>query len=245
MPYDPNYPPPNAEIESAPLRSQFNGLKSLIDAVPTLNAAQVNATNTLPPGSPAEAAVGVTGSVLAFTFGIPNGAAGPMGPQGPEGPMGPSGGPPGPEGPMGPPGPQGAQGPEGPQGPSGGPPGPEGPPGVQGPVGPEGPMGPPGPQGVQGPEGPQGPSGGPPGPEGPVGPQGPQGVQGPDGGQGPQGDPGPQGPPGEVTQNDLAMAIQGTSDNSNAVPTLDTPFADPDAEALRLRLNELIGTLRR
>jgi hypothetical protein len=48
-----------------------------------------------------------------------------------------------------------------------------------------------------------------------------------------------------VTQNDLAMAIQGTSNNSNAVPTLDTPFADPDAEALRVRLNELISALRR
>ena len=218
--FDPNYPPTNAEIESAPLRSQFNGLKALIDAVPTLNAAQVNSTTTLQPGSPAEAAVGVTGNTLGFAFGIP---AGVEGPQGVMGPMGP-------------------QGPEGPMGPSGGPPGPEGPQGVQGP---EGPMGPVGPQGVQGPEGQQGPSGGPPGPEGPVGPQGPQGMQGADGGQGPQGDPGPQGPPGEVTQNDLALAIQGTSSNSNAVPTLDTPFADPDAEALRVRLNELIGALRR
>ena len=203
--FDPNLPHANTEIDAVQMRSQLNGLKALIDAVPTLNAAQVNATNTLPPGSPAEAAVGVTGSLLAFTFGIPTGAAGPVGPQGPEGPMGPSGGPPGPEGPQGP----------------------------QGPVGPEGPMGP------------QGPSGGPPGPEGPVGPQGPQGVPGSDGGQGPQGDPGPQGPPGEVTQNDLALAIQGTSSNSNAVPTLDTPFADPDAEALRVRLNELISALRR
>ena len=70
-------------------------------------------------------------------------------------------------------------------------------------------------------------------------------MPGSDGGQGPQGDPGPQGPPGEVTQNDLALAIQGTSSNSNAVPTLDTPFADPYAEALRVRLNELISALRR
>jgi hypothetical protein len=62
---------------------------------------------------------------------------------------------------------------------------------------------------------------------------------------GPEGPQGPQGPPGEVTQNDLAQAIQGTSSNSNAVPTLDTPFADPDAEALRVRLNELIIALRR
>jgi hypothetical protein len=48
-----------------------------------------------------------------------------------------------------------------------------------------------------------------------------------------------------VTQNDLAVAIQGTSSNGNAVPTLNTPFADPDAEALRVRLNELIGVMRR
>ncbi len=34
MTFDPTYPPTDAEIESAPLRSQFNGLKALIDAVP-------------------------------------------------------------------------------------------------------------------------------------------------------------------------------------------------------------------
>jgi hypothetical protein len=178
--FDPNYPPTNAEIESAPLRSQFNGLKDLIDAVPTLNAAQVDATNTLSPGLPAEAAVMVTGNLLQFTFGIPagvEGQAGPMGPQGPEGPQGPSGGPPGPEGPMGPTGPQGA--------------------------------------------------------EGPAGPAGATGAEG------------PQGPPGEVTQNDLTNAINGTSNNSNSVSTLDTPFADPDAEALRVMFNELVLTLRR
>ena len=218
--FDPNLPANNSPNSSAQMRSQFNGLKALIDAVPTFNAAQVNSTTTLQPGSPAEASVGVMGNTLGFAFGIPAGAEGPQGVMGPMGP----------------------QGPEGPMGPSGGPPGPEGPQGVQGP---EGPMGPEGPQGVQGPEGPQGPSGGPPGPEGPMGPQGPQGVPGSDGNQGPQGDPGPQGPPGEVTQNDLALAIQGTSSNSNAVPTLDTPFVDPDAEALRVRLNELIGALRR
>ncbi len=34
MAFDPTYPPTNAEIESAPLRAQFNGLKDLIDALP-------------------------------------------------------------------------------------------------------------------------------------------------------------------------------------------------------------------
>ena len=102
--FDPNYPPPNAEIDSAPLRSQFNSLKSLIDAITTLTDAQVDATNTLPPGDPANVTLTTTGSTLHFTFDIPQGEPGPEGPQGQEGPTGPSGGPPGPPGPQGPPG---------------------------------------------------------------------------------------------------------------------------------------------
>ena len=92
--FDPTYPPTNALIESAPLRSQFNGLKDLIDAIPAG-----------PPGP--EGPAGPQGAEGA------QGAQGPMGPQGPEGPQGPSGGPPGPEGPMGPTGPVGPQGPPG------------------------------------------------------------------------------------------------------------------------------------
>jgi hypothetical protein len=34
MPYDPNFPPTNAELISAEFRNQFQGLKALIDAVP-------------------------------------------------------------------------------------------------------------------------------------------------------------------------------------------------------------------
>jgi len=48
-----------------------------------------------------------------------------------------------------------------------------------------------------------------------------------------------------VTQNDLANAITGRSNNSNSVATLDTSFADPDSEALRVMFNELVLTLRR
>ena len=36
-----------------------------------------------------------------------------------------------------------------------------------------------------------------------------------------------------------------TSSNSNAVGTLDSPFGDPDMEALRQKMNELILALRR
>jgi hypothetical protein len=43
MAYDPNWPPTNAELESAPFRVQFQGLKALIDA----QAAQLTALAAL------------------------------------------------------------------------------------------------------------------------------------------------------------------------------------------------------
>jgi hypothetical protein len=85
MPFDPTYPPTNALIESAPLRAQFNGLKDLIDAIATLNAAVVDGVNTLPPGDPAAVFLSLTGSTMHFTFGIPQGDVGPQGQQGPQG----------------------------------------------------------------------------------------------------------------------------------------------------------------
>jgi len=66
MPFDPTYPPTDAEIESAPLRSQFTSLKALIDAVPAG-----------PPGPE-----GPSGG---------DGSPGPAGPEGPTGPVGPPG----------------------------------------------------------------------------------------------------------------------------------------------------------
>ncbi|MBE7494929.1 MAG: hypothetical protein HS117_08290 [Verrucomicrobiaceae bacterium] len=61
----------------------------------------------------------------------------------------------------------------------------------------------------------------------------------------PRGDPGATGPTGEVSQAALDAAIGGTSSNTNAVGTLDAPMADPDAEALRQKVNELLLALRR
>jgi len=73
--------------------------------------------------------------------------------------------------------------------------------------------------------------------------------RGNDGNQGAQGEAGSQGQPGEVTTADLNAALQMTlnqsSNVSNAVPKLDTPFGDPDMEALRQKMNELILALRR
>jgi hypothetical protein len=56
---------------------------------------------------------------------------------------------------------------------------------------------------------------------------------------------GATGQPGEVSLNDLSNAISGTSNNTNGVSTLDTGFADPDMEALRQKVNEMILNGRR
>ncbi|MBL9130323.1 MAG: hypothetical protein JNG86_03935 [Verrucomicrobiaceae bacterium] len=67
--------------------------------------------------------------------------------------------------------------------------------------------------------------------------------------RGEQGIQGPTGQPGEVSQTDLNNGLANTlsqcSANSNAVATLDTPMADPDDEALRQKVNELLLALRR
>jgi hypothetical protein len=74
--FDPTYPPANAEIESAPLRNQFNALKALIDAIQNVTSAQVDAVTTVPEGNPAVVTVQLVGSTLQFTFAIPQGVAG-------------------------------------------------------------------------------------------------------------------------------------------------------------------------
>lgn len=225
MPFDPDYPPPNAEIESAPLRSQFNGLKTLIDAVSGVTSVVIDSITTVAPGQPATAGAVVSGTVLHLSFAIPRGDDGTPGAPGDAGPQGNDGA--------------------------------QGPPGAQGNDGAAGPQGPPGNDGATGPQGPPFASAVVdavntlnPGDAATVSvsfdgtnvhftlgiPRGADGANGTDGAQG---------PPGEVTNAQLDSAIDGTSANTNAVTTLDTPFADPDAEALRVKMNELILAARR
>src|SRR5947209_3789167 len=61
----------------------------------------------------------------------------------------------------------------------------------------------------------------------------------------PRGNDGGQGPPGEVTNQQLSDAVADTSNNTNSVATLDSPFADPDSETLRQKVNEMILNGRR
>ena len=64
----------------------------------------------------------------------------------------------------------------------------------------------------------------------------------------PQGAEGLQGPPGEVTNAQLATAISmaagGTSSNTNAVPTLDTPFTNDPASLADMELMRARPTTR-
>jgi hypothetical protein len=77
--FDPTYPPTNADIASAPLRAQFNGLKALIDAIVSVQSAQIDGVTTLPPGDPATVTATVVNGVLGLTFAIPQGSEGPAG----------------------------------------------------------------------------------------------------------------------------------------------------------------------
>lgn len=79
MAFDPNLPQENTLADAAQMRAQFNGLKAFIDAILTVTAVQVDATNTLPPGNAAGVNVSVSGHTLHLTFNIPQGAEGPMG----------------------------------------------------------------------------------------------------------------------------------------------------------------------
>ena len=236
MPFDPNIPQASTEIDAVQMRGQLNGLKALIDAIQSIIAAQVDATNTLPPGSTANVNLSVTGDTLHFTFDIPRGDEGPNGQQGP-------------------PFAQAVVDAVNTLNP--------GDPATVSvtfdgtnvrftfgiPRGNDGAIGPQGPAGNDGATGPQGPQGDPGGPMGPAGPQGPQGNDGPPGPQGADGPAGPQGPPGEVTNAQLNAAITGTSTNSNAVATLGIIVSDPptqtEVQQIANKLDDLINALRR
>jgi hypothetical protein len=99
MPFDPSLPQENTPVDAVQMRAQLNGLKDLIDALAVITAAQVEAVNTVPTGTSANATVSVVGNELRFTFDIPEGPPGADGAEGPQGPAGSDGS----DGPAGPP----------------------------------------------------------------------------------------------------------------------------------------------
>ena len=86
MPYDPTLPIANSPASSSQMRSQFAGLKALIDAVPAgppgppgpqgppFASAVVDGVSTLPPGDDATASAFFDGANVHLSFGIPRGA---------------------------------------------------------------------------------------------------------------------------------------------------------------------------
>jgi hypothetical protein len=85
MPYDSSLPADATKAKAAEMRAQFTGLKALIDAVPTITSAFVDAVNTLAAGQPASVTVSIVAGVLHITFNIPRGDTGSTGDPGPQG----------------------------------------------------------------------------------------------------------------------------------------------------------------
>lgn len=78
MAYDPSLPADGSPLVAAEMRTQLQGLKSLIDALAggEVTSAVVDSVQTVPPGDPAQVSVSLSGSVLHFSFQIPHGADG-------------------------------------------------------------------------------------------------------------------------------------------------------------------------
>jgi hypothetical protein len=88
MAFDPSLPQEGTEIDAVQMRSQLNGLKALIDAVPAgppgpegpaFSNVQIGSVITGMPGTGAAVSVNVNGSIVELSFTIPAGDAGPMG----------------------------------------------------------------------------------------------------------------------------------------------------------------------
>ena len=116
MSYDPQLPQEDTDLDAAQMRSQFQGLKTLIDAVPPGVQGPPGPQGT--PGADGRAVVSVydDGSGRCITQMSDGATYGPFiiasGPQGMNGNQGDPGA-------QGPQGPQGNDGPQGPQGPTG------------------------------------------------------------------------------------------------------------------------------
>jgi hypothetical protein len=88
MSFDPTKPANISPLVSQVMRDQFNGLKTLIDAVPAVSDAHVDGVNTVNPDDPATAEVEFTGGALHFSFDLPRGHDGLQGEKGDPGPQG-------------------------------------------------------------------------------------------------------------------------------------------------------------
>jgi len=82
MPYDPNFPTANTLADAAQMRAQLNGLNDKIDAIPGITSAIVDSVTTVGPGESATVTVSVIGTVLHLSIALPEGQPGQQGLQG-------------------------------------------------------------------------------------------------------------------------------------------------------------------
>jgi len=76
MPYDPALPVNGSKVKAAELRGQFAGLKELIDGVPGITDAVVDSVTTVGPGQPAIVTLSIVGTVLHVSLALPEGPPG-------------------------------------------------------------------------------------------------------------------------------------------------------------------------
>ncbi len=98
MPYDPQWPQNGQNIDADRFRDQFSGVIDLINAGSSITGVVVDSVTTLPTGSQATVNLNLVGTVLHFSFGLPQGVQGEPGAQGAQGNHG-NDGAPGPQGP--------------------------------------------------------------------------------------------------------------------------------------------------
>ena len=77
--FNPTLPADNTPLVSAEMRSQLTSLKALIDAIVSVQSAQIDSVTTLPAGDAATVSATVIGNTLHLTFGLPQGPEGPAG----------------------------------------------------------------------------------------------------------------------------------------------------------------------
>jgi hypothetical protein len=79
MPFDSSKPADHSPLVAAEMRSQLNGLKTLIDAIPGITAAVVDSVTTVGPGQPATVTLSIVGTVLHLSLALPEGQPGQQG----------------------------------------------------------------------------------------------------------------------------------------------------------------------
>ena len=76
MPFDPSKPADHSPLVAAEMRGQLNGLNDKIDAIAGITSAVVDSVTTVGPGQPASVTLSIIGTVLHVSLALPEGEPG-------------------------------------------------------------------------------------------------------------------------------------------------------------------------